>query len=243
VAPTLLELAEAPSAFVVPPHPAVVVGDGYYVMPRRPGLATVQRVRVAADRVEAVRHHAREIARGWSAERIEWALCALTEPADLASRLGLEHSETLAALALTSAPAGGDSFEVREVRTLEDYIQAQRVDARANGWPEGADEEYARFWEVARDRFIAWVAFDRGRPVGMARCATAEQALMMVGGAVLPEERGRGIYRALVAARWATAVERGVPALVTAANEQSAPILRRLGFAELGEIAVYTESV
>src|SRR5581483_1492024 len=140
-----------------------------------------------------------------------------------ASRLGLEHSETLAALDLTSAPAGGDSFEVREVRTLEDYIQAQRVDARANGWPEGADEEYARFWEVARDRFIAWVAFDRGRPVGMARCATAEQALMMVGGAVLPEERGRGIYRALVAARWATAVERGVPALVTAANEQSAP--------------------
>jgi len=37
--------------------------------------------------------------------------------------------------------------------------------------------------------------------------------------------RGRGAYRALVAARWADAVERGTPALVTQAGAMSKPML------------------
>ena len=159
-----------------------------------------------------------------------------------AALLGLPLQETLAALALTSPPEPGGDFEVREVATLEDYILAQRLDAVANGMPVFADDdEYARMSETARARFLMWLAFDDGRAVGMARCAVSAHALMMIGGSVLPDERGRGVYRALVAARWETAVERGIPALVTGANEQSAPILRRLGFDELGAIDVYVE--
>ncbi|RKS06260.1 acetyltransferase (GNAT) family protein [Nocardiopsis sp. Huas11] len=49
------------------------------------------------------------------------------------------------------------------------------------------------------------------------------------GGSTLPAWRGRGIYRALVAARARTAVERGTRFLQVDASDESAPILRRLG--------------
>jgi predicted acetyltransferase len=54
-----------------------------------------------------------------------------------------------------------------------------------------------------------------------------------MGGAVLPEARGRGAYRALVRARWDDAVARGTPALTVGAGPMSEPILRRLGFEQI----------
>ena len=48
--------------------------------------------------------------------------------------------------------------------------------------------------------------------------------------------RGRGAYRALVAARWADAERAGTPLAVTRAGPMSRPILRRVGFSELAEI-------
>jgi GNAT superfamily N-acetyltransferase len=50
------------------------------------------------------------------------------------------------------------------------------------------------------------------------------------GGATLPEWRGRGIYRALVAYRAALAVARGHTYLQVDASPMSRPILERLGF-------------
>jgi hypothetical protein len=58
----------------------------------------------------------------------------------------------------------------------------------------------------------------------------------LMGGTVLPEARGRGVYRALVRARWNYAVARGTPLLVTQAGPMSAPILGRLGFETHGEL-------
>ena len=60
--------------------------------------------------------------------------------------------------------------------------------------------------------------------------------MTLFGGATLPEARGRGAYRALVAARWEDAVARGTPVLVTQAGAMSRPILARLGFREVCEI-------
>ncbi|MGH3102662.1 MAG: GNAT family N-acetyltransferase, partial [Gaiellaceae bacterium] len=57
----------------------------------------------------------------------------------------------------------------------------------------------------------------------------------------LPNARGRGAYRALVAARWAAAVARGTPALITQAGAMSRPILNRLGFRELAEIRIFLD--
>jgi hypothetical protein len=60
----------------------------------------------------------------------------------------------------------------------------------------------------------------------------------LFGGSTLPEARGHGAYRALVAARWQDAVARGTPALVTQASPMSRPILASLGFREVCEIRI-----
>jgi hypothetical protein len=57
----------------------------------------------------------------------------------------------------------------------------------------------------------------------------------MIGGGVLPEARGRGVYRALVHARWVDAVAAGTPALCTHAGRMSRPILERIGFQPVAE--------
>jgi hypothetical protein len=50
------------------------------------------------------------------------------------------------------------------------------------------------------------------------------------GSSVLPEARGRGAYRTLVAARWARAVKLENAALVVQAGSMSRPILEGCGF-------------
>jgi GNAT superfamily N-acetyltransferase len=54
------------------------------------------------------------------------------------------------------------------------------------------------------------------------------------GGAVRPKFRGRGIYRAMVAARLRMAREAGVAGLSVWGGPMSAPILARLGFEKVG---------
>ncbi len=59
------------------------------------------------------------------------------------------------------------------------------------------------------------------------------------GGGTLPHWRGRGIYRALIAQRTRVAVERGYRYLQVDASDESAPILRRLGFTRLSVTTPY----
>jgi GNAT superfamily N-acetyltransferase len=236
---TLFEIAEAPAAHVVPPHPEVVRRDGYCFLALGPGVGAVQRIRLTEPQLEQERAEVRSLAAERRVERVGWWVTELTTPRDVGPRLGLELDETLAALALTHEPSAPGGCTVREVTTLEDYTAAQDIDATVNGWPLSTPERLAEMW--AGTRFLIWLALEDDRPVGMARCAIAGRALTMIGGAVLPEARGRGVYRSLVAARWRTAVERGVPALVTTANDQSAPILRRVGFEDLGAVEIWVD--
>jgi len=56
----------------------------------------------------------------------------------------------------------------------------------------------------------------------------------LIAGAVATWARGRGLYRALVRARWDFAVARGTPVLVTQADPQTSyPILKRIGFEDV----------
>jgi hypothetical protein len=61
---------------------------------------------------------------------------------------------------------------------------------------------------------------------------------MLAGSSVLQAARGRGAYRGLVAARWATAVALGTPALAIQAGAMSRPVLARCGFEEVCRLAV-----
>jgi GNAT superfamily N-acetyltransferase len=76
----------------------------------------------------------------------------------------------------------------------------------------------------------AWLVFFRPGADGFAR---------LLGGSTLPKWRGRGIYRALVAARAQRAAARGVKYLHVDASDDSAPILRRLGFRAVTTTTAY----
>ena len=73
-----------------------------------------------------------------------------------------------------------------------------------------------------------------GRPAGTALAVPTDRGVFLIGGSTAEWARGRGVYRALVRARWDYAVGRGTPALVThAMPDTSYPILRRMGFEEV----------
>lgn len=76
-------------------------------------------------------------------------------------------------------------------------------------------------------RFVAW---QDGEPLAVGDAALTPAGVVLCGGATLPEHRGRGLYRVLLAARLREAVRRGTPRLITQAGSMSQPILARLGF-------------
>ncbi|MDX6476645.1 MAG: hypothetical protein QOH95_2156, partial [Gaiellaceae bacterium] len=73
-----------------------------------------------------------------------------------------------------------------------------------------------------------------GRPAATAMALPSARGVYLIAGATAPWARGRGLYRALVRARWDYAVERGTPALVSTADpDTSYPILKRVGFEDV----------
>ncbi len=84
------------------------------------------------------------------------------------------------------------------------------------------------------------VAYLDGRPVGTGGLTVADGVGRLWSGSVLEEFRGRGIYRALLSARLAYAVDHGATmALVKGRVETSGPILRRAGFTPHGQERSY----
>src|SRR5205085_5270908 len=132
-------------------------------------------------------------------------------------------------------PEQGD-VEVRRVVTDDEFYEAERIAAIAFGGPPPARCSY----QADADNAI-YLAYADGQPVARASAAFGERGATLFGGSTLPEARGRGAYRALVAARWEDAVARGTPVLVTQAGPMSRPILGRLGFRELCEIRILVD--
>jgi GNAT superfamily N-acetyltransferase len=62
------------------------------------------------------------------------------------------------------------------------------------------------------------------------------------GGSVRPKFRGRGIYRALVAARLEIARQAGVAGLIVWGGDMSGPILAGLGFETVGWRRFYVDA-
>src|SRR6185503_13868605 len=83
-----------------------------------------------------------------------------------------------------------------------------------------------------------WVAYDGDRAVAAGRTEFLAGAAFagLYGGGTDPAWRGKGLYRALVAARGAEARARGVRYLFVDARETSRPILQRLGFEALATV-------
>ncbi|NTY02387.1 GNAT family N-acetyltransferase [Deinococcus sp. JMULE3] len=172
----------------------------------------------------------------------EWKTRGHDLPADLPDRLtqyGLhaEDPETvmLGEASLLAAPmplpAG---VNLRRIDTqpdpMPDLIRAAAAQERAFGVP-FSTADLARRLQARRDLMEIWVAEADGEIICTGRLelipGTAFAGIW--GGGTVPEWRGKGIYRALVAQRAQSALARGVRYLHSDSTEFSRPILQRSG--------------
>lgn len=144
-------------------------------------------------------------------------------------------------------PAGPSGVVARRVETLEEYEAARRIMDIAFGVAPRAEdsEQTAREWseEAAGADRATYLAFVVGVPVAAAAMKYAGAAAVLNAAGTLPAARGRGAYRALIAARQEDAAARGVTTLVVQAGALSRPILRALGFVEVAEVRILQDDL
>ena len=247
--PTLEELAEDTAVHLLPRQGFDQIDRGDYVFEAGPLRAAVHRIRLGD--VAAAVAWTREECRRRGVETVEWWAGWHAEPAELGERLlslGLAPDEPPALTGMScvlAPPSGPGEVEVRLIETIDEQLAALEIDWDV--WQVSAEERMKRR-EVERGRFEAlravsqhYAAYLDGRLVGFGRGEFMDSGIALMGGAVLPEARGRGVYRTLVRARWEHAVRRGTPLLVVQAGPMSEPILSGLGFESHGELRLYVD--
>ncbi|MFL5936167.1 MAG: GNAT family N-acetyltransferase [Gaiellaceae bacterium] len=210
-----------------------------------PTWAVVGGVHVDADGVEAL---LADIRRRVPPEKdAVWWIGPSARPRDLYERLQAlslgeprDRTSLLHALALTREPAAPGDVEVDRIKAFEQFAAARELQWDAFDTPE---DRRAKNRARLREDFeesqrvgvpVGFLATLDGKPAGTALAIPSERGVFLIGGSTAEWARGRGVYRALVHARWEYAVGRGTPALVThAMPNTSYPILRRLGFDEV----------
>lgn len=176
--------------------------------------------------------------------RFRWLVTPDCRPRDLGERLArhgmrAERSPVMAAATADLAVAPPPDVEVVEVdaSNLDAYI-----DTIAAGWE--ADPApllaYHRFLLAEPGPHRCFLALRDGQPAGAANHVTFARSAYFMGAVVLPAHRGRGVYRALLAARLRRVAAEGLPLVTTHARAStSAPILARLGFQTVLDLAMY----
>ena len=247
--PALVELAEDAGAHA-PLWPGVDrVVDPRFCLFWGESPSFVQRLRLAGESLEQAVEDVRALVRAKGRTRALWWVGTTSEPGDLAERLaalGLEEQpERIVAAVLDREPTEAPAVATREVRSLDDYLTALRIehdvlDVAPARREQALEDARCRWEEVGRSPMRHFLAELDGRPVAMARGAFGDEAVFLMGGATLAEARGRGAYAALVVARWRAG---GGRPLAVQAAPASLPILERLGFRRVGEIRVLADLV
>lgn len=156
----------------------------------------------------------------------------------------------LRAMALTSPPPETPAgIEVRRVETFDDFVASREVQWDAFETPEDRREQQRPHMRTEFEESIehgtplTFLATLDGKPAAAGMALPSDRGVFLIAGSTAKWARGRGLYRALVRARWDYAVERGTPALVTEALiDTSYPILQRLGFSEICTIRRFEET-
>jgi GNAT superfamily N-acetyltransferase len=166
---------------------------------------------------------------------------------------GARHIDTVAVLArpIEGAPIdvpGDVTAEV--VRTEEQFRELDRINVAVwehqsaltdDGLREELDEIAASLAAGTGGRVISRLD---GVAVSTGGCTVADGFVRLWGAATLPEARGRGAYRAVLAARLRLGAEMGATtALVKGRISTSAPILARAGFEHFGDERGYVLTV
>lgn len=249
------------------PSPEELAEDTVAHLPRRPGFDAVDRgdlvletsvhralvSRIRLGDVDEAVAWTRERARAAESPRLEWWAGWHATPADLPERLlalGFEADDeepVLTGMTCAVEPPAAPGVEVRAIGSLEEQLEALEVDWAV--WDVSPEEralrsatEKRRFASVEVLGFVHhFAAWADGRPVGFGRAIDVDGGVALMGGAVLPAYRNRGIYRALVRARWDHAAARGTPLLVVQAGHMSAPVLEGLGFVRHGDLRLFVD--
>ena len=239
------QLAENTGAYLLPrPSYETVVTDDYtYVAgPLNAWVLEIREPNVEWTRVES-RRRGIPLVEWW----VGWSAPPSLGGELLSLGLAPDDEPVLTGMTCAVGPPAAPHVEVRAIETAAQYLDAVAVDWEV--WQIPADER-ARRRAVEVERFDEehaagtahhWAAFIDERPIGFGRGIDMEEGVALMGGAVLPDARGRGAYRALVRARWEHAVARGTPLLVVQAGPMSAPVLDGLGFERHGEIQLFAD--
>ncbi|HZZ87305.1 MAG TPA: GNAT family N-acetyltransferase [Caulobacteraceae bacterium] len=179
------------------------------------------------------------------AKGVQWKVFDHDGPANLAAALGAagfaeDGPETFLVLDMDEVTPAYDPLPGIEVRQVTDRAGIEDLVAvsdaafgRAEPWR--ADQLAGRLADPTQALFVAYEA---GVPISSGRLELAPGKAFagLYGGGTRPERQGRGVYRALVAARAAEARRRGHRFLTVDARDTSRPILERLGFKPLTTI-------
>ncbi len=219
-----------------------------------PGPNSVAFVRCRSDEAEEVIDEGRAF---FAPCRIPfmWVVDPDTQPADfpkhLAARGVLPEPDSPAVEVMVlgaDADIGTDDVAGIETRDaladIETFRASDAVNAeafRAEPRDPVMQEKRLANQRAAGNRRVLLATID-GEPAGSAGMTLyPPDGALINGGAVRPKFRGRGIYRALVAARLAIAREAGVAGLAVWGGPMSAPILRKLGFETVGWRRFYVD--
>jgi len=185
---------------------------------------------------------------GWFAERgvpFVWRLGPTDQPADLQDRLlargfTLDPDEMpgmaapLVDLPAVELPAGAAIEVVRDAVALREWLDAM---VAGFGMPPRIGDAYMAFATLGFGDDLPTrgllVRVD-GRPISTALGVLAGEGIVIVNVATVPEERGRGIGRAVTLAAMHLGAAAGASIAVLQSTEMGYGIYRRLGFEEFG---------
>ncbi|MGA7910165.1 MAG: GNAT family N-acetyltransferase [Candidatus Dormiibacterota bacterium] len=225
-----------------------------------PGPNNVSWIRCRAEEVDDVIQEARASVSPRHLP-LMWILDPETRPADFAERL-LAHGArpdphsaeskvmVLASDATVDAPQVAGLRITEALADAEAFQQADRANTEAfeadslgdDPHRVAARERRRRNLLAAGNRYLLLASVD-GEPAGSGSLGLyPPDGAKMNGGAVRPKFRGRGVYRALVAARVEIARSAGVPGLAVWGGDMSRPILERLGFQVVGWRRFYVDT-
>ena len=240
----------------VPPDVEQVELDGAFISINRWPTAQMVGIRgsgpsdieatVAAARVVA-RRRGKTIVAWWVPPDQDDVIPAL-ESAGLVNQdtPGFEAIENALALVTTPVVDAAEGIEVRMTETWDDFHAASNVGGQVFGMPPVSDDDLRARYDDYRNPENpgrGFIALIDGRVIGTSYAAFGDAGVNLFGGSVLPEARGRGVYRALVQARWEAAVARGTPALTVQASRMSRPICERLGFVFVAPVRVFVDQL
>jgi hypothetical protein len=216
----------------------------------------VQRFRLAPDEVAPAVAELRALFRARGRQEVTWEVGPASTPSDLVERLlalGMTpDDEPVVAGMVLSCPLPETASDVTPdltVQPITDFAgfrERFRIYRRCFGVgrPAATEDEIRADFErrIGREEHVRrYLAFSGGEAVAAADAIFVERAVALAGGATLPEARGKGAYRALLAARFRDAVARGTPVLVVQAGAMSRPILERLGFKTVARVRILVD--